>query len=506
MREFLNYILDKKYYVMLLISLMYIFGVISFFSKMSVEIAFLILIFSVIAILKNYISPKLVLLFYIMFIFGFVNSTLKIKDFDNLYQNSPQNNINLTGQIISIPKSNKTNQVKFLFSTQEPYRGKTFVTVKSGQGNFSEFNIGDFYKIQGKLRQPFRATNPSQFDYANYLKNFHVYTTFYADSKNCFEINKDKNLKWGFLQRLNDLRNDIIKMHSKYLKSPNLEVLGGVVFGDDAVSPPDYIKASFINSGLLHILAASGMNVAIIYGIWFWIMLRLRVPFKFSVASGIFVIVLYSLMTGLGASIIRAAVMLIFILLGKLIDREAHSISLLSFVALLMLIYNPAYINDVGFQLSFIVTFGLLVTMPLFYQKEQKHFLPNWLSGAILVPLVAQIWVAPIQMFYFNTFSAYSLFANISILPFLSVISFGGFISSVLCLIKPIADFICMIFDFVLNPFISVIVFLSDFFSHLPNSLLTTTHPSIVQILIYYSGIILITLSIANKKLLKYGF
>src|SRR5574344_2809733 len=91
MREFLNYILDKKYYVMLLISLMYIFGVISFFSKMSVEIAFLILIFSLIAILKNYISPKLVLLFYVMFIFGFVNSTLKIKDFDNLYQNSPQN-------------------------------------------------------------------------------------------------------------------------------------------------------------------------------------------------------------------------------------------------------------------------------------------------------------------------------------------------------------------------------------------------------------------------------
>ena len=73
------------------------------------------------------------------------------------------------------------------------------------------------------------------------------------------------------LQRINNFREDIISVHSKYLKSPNLEILGGIVFGDDAVSPPKNIKQSFINSGLLHILAASGMNVAFIYSFFFFL-------------------------------------------------------------------------------------------------------------------------------------------------------------------------------------------------------------------------------------------
>ena len=143
------------------------------------------------------------------------------------------------------------------------------------------------------------------------------------------------------MQGLNNIRNRIIDTHALYLKSPNLEILGGIVFGDDAVAPPDYIKTAFVNSGLLHILAASGMNVAFIYGFWYFILRRLRAPFKLTVISGIGVVILYTLMTGLGPSVIRAALMLIFILAGKLIDRDAHSVSLLALVGALMLIYNP---------------------------------------------------------------------------------------------------------------------------------------------------------------------
>ena len=79
--------------------------------------------------------------------------------------------------------------------------------------------------------------------------------------------------------------------HSKYLQSPNLEILGGIIFGDDAVAPPDYIKKSFINSGLLHILAASGMNVAFIYLFWFYILRFLRIPYRPRVLSGMLMFV-----------------------------------------------------------------------------------------------------------------------------------------------------------------------------------------------------------------------
>ena len=185
---------------------------------------------------------------------------------------------------------------------------------------------------------------------------------FYAKSVDVSVLPDKPGFRWKFLQSLNNTRNRILDVHAKYLKSPNLEVLGGIVFGDDAVSPPEYIKNSFINSGLLHILAASGMNVAFIYTFWFFILRFLGVPFKPRVLSGMLVVILYTLMTGLGASVIRAALMLLFVLAGKLIDRDAHSVSLLSLVAVIMLIYNPAYINDVSFQLSFLVTFGLLTS------------------------------------------------------------------------------------------------------------------------------------------------
>lgn len=513
-RDFLSSTVQKKFFLMFFTSLIYIVGLVAYFSGHAVVIAFLIMFLGVCAILKNYLSPKLVLFWYFMFFFAFFNATFRMKNTDALYQLAPQN-ATIYGQIVSIPNSSFAHKTKFFFDVSkvsygektENVKAKTLITVESYKDEFSKFNIGNYYEIKGKLRTPFEVTNPSQFDYGKYLRNYDTFSLFYAEDKDCITQKHKLSLKWHFLQGLNNIRNDIICVHAKYLKSPNLEILGGIVFGDDAVSPPDYIKKSFANSGLLHILAASGMNVALVYGIWFFILRRCRVPFNITVSSGIFVIIFYAFMTGLGPSVIRAMFMLIFILLGKLIDRDAHSISLLSFVALLMLIYNPAYINDVGFQLSFLVTFGLLVMVPTLFEKLEK--MPKriypWLAGAVFVPIIAQLWVAPIQMYYFNSFSLYSVFANIAILPFVTVISFGGFVSAVLSLIKPLANMVCLLFDFVLNPVLSVLVAIPEWFSALPHSLIQTPQPNIFQIFLYYSIVLLATLLMKigkNKKLI----
>ena len=277
--------------------------------------------------------------------------------------------------------------------------------------------------------------------------------------------------------------------------------MGGIVFGDDAVAPPDYIKNSFINSGLLHILAASGMNVGFIFSFWFFIMTFFRVPYKPKVITGMILVIGYTLMTGLGASVVRASLMLLFVLAGKLIDRDAHSISLLSFVAILMLLYNPAYINDVGFQLSFLVTFGLLTTANIIIKKWDN--MPDKVISIILIPIVAQIWVAPIQMFYFNTFSLYSILANITSSILLIVISFTGFISSVLAIFQPVADIVCMSSDFINNYLISTLIVISDFFGSLPHSLIQTTHPNVIQISIYYIMLICVSLLVKYNEYKK---
>lgn len=492
-------VVQNKNAVMFITALIFMSGILSYFNDNAILNAGIISIIAIFAILKNYLPIKYIIFWVFIFYFGFFNSYFKIHTTDELVPEANQK-VTIKGQIVSIPNSNNSIKTKFFFKVSELNNentsGKTLVTINADDGNFSEFQIGDFYEIQGNLRTPFKAGNPSQFDYGKYLRNFDTFTVFYADKQNCRTLENKLNFKWEFLQKLNILRDKIIGVHSQYLKSPNLEILGGIVFGDDAVAPPDYVKTSFINSGLLHILAASGMNVAFIYGFWVFFMRRLKVPFKFTVLSGMGVIIIYTFMTGLGASVIRAALMLLLVLAGKLIDRDAHSVSLLAFVAMVMLIYNPAFINDVGFQLSFIVTFGILTTANVIFARINENNIPNWLIGAILIPVVAQIWVAPIQMFYFNTFSTYSIFANVCSMPFLSIVSFGGFISSILAGFSPFTDKICMILDFILNYVLHAIVFISNFFANLPHSLLTTTHPNLLQICIYYIIILLITLSI----------
>lgn len=497
-----NSALQNKNAVMFITALVFMGGILSYFNDNAILCAGILTVIAILAILKNFLPLKYILFWICIFYLGFFNSYFRIHTTDGLVPEANQKVI-LKGQAVSIPNSNDKLKTKFFFNVYEinnkKTSGKTLVTVTADDGDFSEFQIGDFYEMKGNLRTPFKAGNPSQFDYGKYLRNFDTFTVFYADKANCKPIDTKLTFKWKFLQNLNLLRNKIIGVHAQYLKSPNLEILGGIVFGDDAVAPPDYIKTSFVNSGLLHILAASGMNVAFIYGFWVFFMRRMRMPFKLTVATGMGIVLIYTFMTGLGASVIRAALMLLLILAGKLIDRDAHSVSLLALVAMLMLIYNPAFINDVGFQLSFIVTFGILTTANVIFARFKESKIPDWLTGAILIPIVAQIWVAPVQMFYFNTFSTYSVFANVFSMPFLSVISFGGFISSIIAIFTPFTDKICMVMDFVLNYILHILVFISNFFANMSHSLLTTTHPNIFQIFIYYTIILLITLSIKTE-------
>lgn len=498
---------QNKNFLMFTAAISYILGLYAYFTGEPLLFAGILTIISALLLIKN--APhKIIILWVLLFYSAFFNADLRIKNYDELSKLAPANCI-ISGQILSVPNSNISDNSKFFLRCEKislpngksiPLTDKVLVNLNTNpnmsKNKNDDLNFllpGNFCIISGKLRKPFHAANPSQFAYNNYLKNFKTFTVLYADKNNIKPVSHKLSPKWKIIRYLNYKRNCIISTHAKYLNSPNKEILGGIVFGDDAIAPPDYIKTTFINSGLLHILAASGMNVAFVSGFFLFFLKQLNVPYNTGIVLAIFVIILYSLMTGLGASVIRAALMLILILLGKLMDRDANSIALLSFVGLIMLVYNPAYINDVGFQLSFIVTFGILTCTQPIAQCTGK--LPAWLAGSILIPVIAQLWAAPVQMFYFNTVSTYSVFANIISIPFLSIISFGGFISSLISLLTPAADFVCRLFDLLLNPLINILLTISTFFAKLPHALLVTTHPSGLQITLYYTALTLLSVT-----------
>ena len=340
-RNAVNSVLQNKNALMFITAMLFMAGILGYFSGNTLFIAAIISILFIIIIIKNIFPSKYLLLWIGIFYLGFFNAYFRIHTTDSLVPYTGTKAL-IKGQIVSIPNSNNKLKTKFFLKVfeinKEKVSGKTYVTITFEDENFPKFQVGDFYEISGSIKTPFKAGNPSQFDYGKYLKNFDTFTVFYAKSSDCKLLNIPKTFKWNFIQKLNIVRNKIILEHSKYLGSPYLEILGGIVFGDDAVAPPDYIKTSFVNSGLLHILAASGMNVAFIYGFWVFLLSRLKIPFKYTVVSGMAVIVIYTLMTGLGASVIRAALMLLLVLVGKLIDRDTNTVSLLALVAMIMLI------------------------------------------------------------------------------------------------------------------------------------------------------------------------
>lgn len=500
---------------LIVFSSFYILGIVSFFTHTVIVLALFLLILTIWALYSSKISNKQAVVYYLAFSLALVNCKLQIKNFDNLSQFIPSNAI-ITGTVETIPSGANPYKTKFYLKADsgifdgtkaENLNARTIVTLYDKPENISRIKIADKITLQGKLYSPMKAKNPSQFDYAAYLKNNKTFSTFYVKNSKWKITDRPAN-HWGiFLQKLNDTRTRIINLQKRYMKPDNLEVLGGMVFGDDAINPPEHIKNSFINSGLLHILAASGMNVSIIFGIWFFIGTRLRINYRINIITGALLVAFYTLMTGMGPSVLRAALMIEFVLLGKLINRNTDSIALVFFVAFLMLLYNPAMINDVGFQLSFVVTFALMFYCPPVLEGIKNKFL-EFVAGAVFIPFVAQLWASPIQMFYFNTYALYSVFANFAITFFVMVISFLGFLCSIFAMVpvEAFADKVCMIFSYILNPVVSIVINISNFFSGLPNSLVTTIHPHALQMILYYSTLLFFGFALRekfqNKKLL----
>ena len=560
--EFINGLKENKPFICILLFLSYITGLTAFYHYNTLVVAncftgfILILLFAVIFGRENLksISPFFILFLYLLFVFGYLNAKFNYVSYDDFSNIEFMKNIKVEGTVKNIPNCSKSKKLcKFSLKADkaflnnreyEIHNSLILVSMKTNDGVL-DIKSGDKISAKGTISTPLCATNPSQFDYQKFLQNKGILKTFYITDFDYKIISSPdiKNIKYKnsikekfeyfnivFTRFMNDLRDGVILKHSKYIKSPELEILGGIVFGDDAVNPPDTVKESFRNSGLLHLLAASGLNVALILSMWLCIVHFINIPYKLKIISGIFIIFLYAVMTGFPPSITRASVMFVLMLFGKLMYREANGISLIFAAGLLILFFKPEFLNDVGFQLSFLVTLGLIICIPvinhLLSKRERKFirkikkfnkliksfllaFSPLSVICIVLVPLIAQLWAAPLTGYYFNTFSPYSVFANIAVVPFIGMVSFLGFISTAFCFIPFVSDIFLPVPDFILNYAIKIILNISNFFSLLPFSTIKISAPNPFMILTFYILIILFFLSLKflfKRKILNYSF
>lgn len=464
----------------------------------------ILLIFLSFFVFKKFLSLRFAVLVLVIFILSVFYTDFRTPSPDDLFLIAPKD-LSMRGKVISPPRHDLKKKTKFYFRVNElkyngkwlPAKAKTIVYIYDKYRKFDNIKIGDILELKGSVNPPYKATNPGEFDYGKYLNRKGIFTMTFVRYDNYKIIGNSGYNTEFFLHKLNNIRNNILDVHRQYLDSPKIELLGGMVFGDHAVPVPENIEKSFIKSGLLHLLAASGLNVGIIFGIWFFIASRVGVPFRAKIIAGMLLVGIYSLLTGLPPSVTRATLMLEFVLIGKLLDRQADNATLLVIVGVLMLLFNPLMMVDVSFQLSFVVTLGLLMFVPLLVKKTKP--VPEFLSGAFWVPFVAQLFVTPIQAFHFNTFAPYSVLANMLVIPFVGFISFSGFAGSIFALIPWIGEKICFIADKIAEPFISLLLLVSDFTASLPEALIYLPQPTVFQIITFYALLFVIFMSLRNN-------
>ncbi len=359
---------------------------------------------------------------------------------------APTEQVEVFGTVATAPQTTRSQRLRFhLDVTQvrsaEPGSppqvadGKLYVTTSllAGTGLYP----GQSVRVPGTLYQPQPAENPGGFDFQQYLARQGIFAGLRSDRIDGIpDLDQSIWQRWrSQLQRgLWQIRQRIVRVHVQGAGSPHGFLISSMVLGRRAVDLPYNIYDQFTQIGMAHILAASGFHVSLLLGVVLW--LTQRGTAKQQLIIGITVLVLYLGLTGLHPSVLRAGFMGAGALVGLTLQRRTISIAILVLAAWILLIVNPLWIWDIGFQFSFLATLGLMVMVPKL--MAWLDFLPPAIASAIAVPIAAYLWILPVQLYTFGTLSLYTIPVNIAMTPLVIVISLGGMLSGAIALVVPI--------------------------------------------------------------------
>jgi competence protein ComEC len=346
------------------------------------------------------------------------------------------------GQIISF-ETTITSDPKFSANFQN-----FSVNLQSGEivfietTGYPEYRYGDKMLISGKLKVKLLSNNQA------------ILTLSFP------KIESVKNSENYFLAIINSIRQKIIASFQANLPKDSAALLLGIVFGIKV----DFSKTFLQNIktvGVMHVIAASGMNVTMVAGFFFYIFslsLRRQAAIFLSIAGIIF----YDFIAGFQSSIIRASIMAALAFSAQIMGKQRDGLYILFLTGLVMLLWQPNYLTDVGFQLSFASTLGILVIPRLLKRFE------NGFSADLITTFSAQIATLPILVGSFGAYSLWSIVVNALVLwtvPILMIL--GGFAAIVAFIFEPLAKlllYLCL-------PFLLFFELTANFFAGLKGSL-----------------------------------
>jgi len=330
----------------------------------------------------------------------------------------------------------------------EAVSGRLYVTLplKLKDGLYP----GQMLTVSGSLYRPKPASNPGGFDFRQYLARRGIFAGLAGKTVNFPATEGRFREQWTWRRSLSSrlqqalwqVRQRIVRSQAAGLSIQDRDgnpdrrpaaLVSAMLLGKGAVDVPFELRDSFANAGLAHALAASGFQVSLLIGIM--LSLTRSLPSQVSFCLSIALLLGYVGLTGLEPSVARAGVMGLAVLVAITLGRRVNPLHSLLLAATLLLLVNPIWVFDLGFQLSLLATLGLLVTAPVL--TKWLDWLPSAIAPLVAVPLAAFLWTIPLQLHVFGVVSPYSLLLNILTAPLITGISLGSGASALAALAVP---------------------------------------------------------------------
>ena len=343
---------------------------------------------------------------------------------------------------------------------------------------------GDQLLFYGQIKAPRNNGNPEEFDYASYLIHQGISGTAFAYKGNWQPAGHNSQLT--LKQTALDYRDLLLnKIKSLGFTGDEYTVLSALVLGyQDELS--EEIRESYSISGASHVLSLSGLHIGFLYFLLDFLLGFANRQKGTLIAKQLIIILLlwgFAFLTGLLSPVVRSVIMFSLIALSRIRNNHPVTLNTLAVAALLMLVYNPFYLYDVSFQLSFSAVAGIVLIQPwLNSWIKLKSRIGKYVWGLMSVSIAAQIITAPIVLYYFSRFSTHFLLTNIIVVPLVSVIMYLAVFTLCLGFVSPLQTMLAFLLKESIKFLNGTIVFVE----HLPYSSIDRIFLSPTDVVIFY--------------------
>lgn len=364
---------------------------------------------------------------------------------------------------------------------------KILINIKMSQ-DIPSMKYGDSLYIEGEFKQPEEARNYKGYNYKQYLKTKKIIGTV--------ELEKAKILKSSNGSFIHNIQKYIRDTINGTLTDEEGNLLLAILLGDKDKLSED-IQESFKTSNLSHMLAVSGAHVSyIILGLTYVLQNSIIGKKNGKIVCIIFLLAFMAI-TNFTPSVTRACIMAILTLLSSIIYRKSDVYTNISVAALITLIFNPYSLLDLGFQLSYGGTIGIIIFIKRIQEKKSNSKVINYIKQMALVSIYANIIIIPIMMYHFNTVSFTFIISNIMASPILGIIVITGFLFIIASItVKPLTRLIAIF----IKPILSILIKISQICSKLPFSNILVVTPYMFNVISYYAIILYCIKSKKNNK------